>query len=57
MSQNGQTNLKILQHLLQNFESASDHFETLCIKMLIVIGACTVLLLSPINNIHKATVR
>ena len=57
MSQNGQTNLKILQHLLQDFESASDHFETLCIKMLIVIGACTVLLLSPINNIHKATVR
>ena len=24
--------LKILQHLLQNFESVSDHFGTLCIK-------------------------
>ena len=57
MSQNGQTNLKILQHLLQDFGSVSDHFGTLCIKMLILIGACTALLLSAINNIHKATVR
>ena len=24
--------LKILQHLLQDFESVSDHFGTLCIK-------------------------
>ena len=24
--------LKILQHLLQNFKSVSDHFGTLCIK-------------------------
>ena len=26
--------LKILQHLLQDFQSVSDHFGTLCIKWL-----------------------
>ena len=28
--------LKNLQHLLQVFKSVSDHFETLCIKKLII---------------------
>ena len=32
MSQNGQTHLQILQYLLQEFESVSDHFGTLCIQ-------------------------
>ena len=32
MSQNGETHtLKILQQILQDFKSMSDHFETLCI--------------------------
>ena len=32
MSQNGQNTLKILQQMLQNFQSVSDQFGALCIK-------------------------
>ena len=32
MSKNGQTHLKILQQMLQDFWSVSDHFGPLCIK-------------------------
>ena len=35
MSQNGQTHFR--QHLLQDFQSVSDHFGTLCINGLRVI--------------------
>ena len=34
MSQNSQTHFKNLQQMLQDFESASDHFGALCIKAL-----------------------
>ena len=32
MSQNGQTQFKILQEMLEDFKSVSDHFGILCIK-------------------------
>ena len=38
MCQNGQTHIKILQHLLQDFESVFDHFGTLCIRWLRVVN-------------------
>ena len=41
MSQNGQTTLKILQQILQDFQSVSDHFGTLCIEGLNLLRVLT----------------
>ena len=42
--------LRILQYLLQDFKSMSDHFETLCIKGLTSMGAAPMSLLSNLNR-------